>query len=221
MMVFLELLAFWIFAVYGSQHIWRLWRQWSLLQPARYLNEIANVDYYRQISKMQFESLVWQTIRARQYTLLGNPFLGRTNEQGYAWKKGKKTVLIHCPAKPLTQEMLDAIARKLSTVQADQAIVFSPFPKAPEISRAGVEVLYGKKLVKWFSVLEGVVPPINGKTQFQKCECGAPMRERISRAGVPLVVCSLYPDCRVARESTRSSKEPARVAGSPRAMATQ
>src|SRR5205814_8162325 len=133
------------------------------LQPARYIDEIGGVDYYRRLSSMQFESLVWQTIRARQYTLLGNPFFGRTREQGYAWKKGKKTVLVYCPGKPLTQPAFDALVKKLVVARADHALVLSPFATAPPASRAGVEVLYGKKLVKWFSVLNSVVPPVPGK----------------------------------------------------------
>jgi len=216
MILFFTVLGFWVLTLYGTKSLYRKWWRLYSLQPARYLREIQSVDYYRRLPASQFESLVIQGIRAHQFTTLGNPFLGRSKEQGYAWKKGKKTVLVYRPGHPLTLDEMDSIAKKSRAARAERAIVFSPFSNASNTHYPGLEILTGKKLLSWFSVLD-VVPPLPSNATAVKCECGAQMKERISRAGIPLLVCSLYPDCRMVRQVTAPPSETLRF-GAPRVV---
>ena len=151
----------------------------------------------RRLAADQFESLVRHAFKARQFMLLDDPYLGRSKPQGYAWKAGKKTVVIHHPASGLTSEELDDIAKRLRVVRAEQALVFYPYPDRPAHRHPDVRVLSGKKLLAWFSVLDFVPPPLSGELPVRSCACGAPMKERINRSGDPLLVCGRYPDCRV------------------------
>src|ERR1017187_5944746 len=196
MWLFLLVLCFWAGAFFGGRSLYKTWRHGRVLQPARYLKEIVSVDYYHRLSRAQFESLVMQVIKARNFTLLGDPCLGRAKEQGYAWKEGKRIVFVYCLESPLTLSELEDIAKRSRRAQAEQALVFSPFPKAPRGRHDGVDVLAGKELLSWFSAIGEVSPPLVGRLPAEKCQCGSPMKQRVSRAGRPLLVCSLFPDCR-------------------------
>ena len=77
MWLFLLVLCFWAGAIFGGRSLYKTWRHGRVLQPARYLKEIVSVDYYHRLSRAQFESLVMQMIKARNFTLLGDPCLGR------------------------------------------------------------------------------------------------------------------------------------------------
>lgn len=195
--------AFWCGVVFGGKYLYRSWRRWYYLQPARSLSEIASTDYYRQLSNTQFESLVLRTLKERGYTFLGDPWLGRTKDQGYAWRKGKKILVSYRLTRPLKPEQLLEISKKMHGVKADSVLLLTPLPGFPEIAPSGVKILGGKKLVRWFSVLD-IVPPVATRSVEELCECGAVLKERVSRAGQPLLVCSMYPDCRVMRQPTET-----------------
>ena len=188
---------FWVVVLLGARYAFVRWRQWRYLQPARYISEIRGVGYYRDLTPAQFESLMMQVFKRQQFTLLGDPYLGRSSQQGYVWKAGKKFALLHCPEKPITAEALDAIAVQQKKRQADQVLIFSPFPRAPRPNRPGLEIVAGRKLIAWFSVLEDIRPPLAVKIDAGTCQCGTPMEQRVNRAGRPLLVCSRYPDCRL------------------------
>src|SRR5262249_7523319 len=151
MAVFVALLIFWAVVVFGGKYILALWRKWRALQPARHLSDITSVDYYRQLSPAQFESLVMRAVKAKEFTVLGEPWLGRAKEQGYIWKKGKKAVLVLRLESPLMSSDLDDVAKQMMAARAEQAFVFFPFPKPPADHPKRVEILAGKKLVSWFS----------------------------------------------------------------------
>ncbi len=213
MVLFLAVLAFWMVALFSAKSIYRKVRQRHLLEPARFLSEMLSVDYYRQLSAAQFETLILMGIRKRGYTLLGDPWLGRAKEQGYIWKKGTKAILVYSLYDTVTLEDLEDAAKKRKMARAEHVYVFYPFPSAPKSHHDGVEVLYGNKLLNWFSVLDDVLPPVFRKAQPEICECGAPMRERVSRAGQPLLVCSMYPDCRTIRAPSEPSGDTPPVDG--------
>ena len=202
------LFVIWTVVFFSARYAFLRWRRWRYQQPARYINEIRGVEYYRSLSREQFERLVQQTLKAGGYTILGEPYLGRTLQQGYAWKEGKKYALAHYPDNPLTPEDMEELSRKQRRVRADQVLVFSPFPRALRSPYPAVEVLAGSKLADWFSVLEDVRPPIVPLPDPGSCDCGAPMETRVNRAGQYLLVCARYPDCRQMR------KPEAAVAGS-------
>jgi hypothetical protein len=239
MTLFLVLLGLWMSAILAVKYIITAWRRQRVHQPARQLKEIVSVDYFRRLSPAQFESLITQGIKAHQFTLLGDPFLGRSTErrhkdrrsiqrrsarrgikerrskqlrsqkqsprgQGYAWKNGKKTIVAYRLERPLLVAELDDIVRKVRTARAERVLVFSPFSKVTKSRHDGVELLYGKKLVHWFSVIGEISPPLTGRVLPEACDCGEPMRERISRVGRPLLVCSRFPDCRTIRQATES-----------------
>ena len=195
--LFLVLVLFWSAALYSGHSAWQRWRNWRLRQLARYVSEICNVDYFRRLSPAQFESLVMRVLKARQFTVLDDPYLGRPRNQGYAWKKGKKVVLVHRPENSITPQELKDISRETSRVRAAQALLFYPFPQAPPVSYSNIEVLAGKKLLSWFSVLSYVAPPEVGRAPDRKCDCSAPLKERVNRRGQILWVCSRFPDCRL------------------------
>ncbi|MBI4464349.1 MAG: hypothetical protein HY647_06555 [Acidobacteria bacterium] len=200
--LFFVLVVFWSAALYGAHHGWRCWRQWRLRQLARYVSEICGVDYFQRLSSSQFESLVMRALKTRQFTVFDDPYLGRSKKQGYAWKKGRKVVLVHRPENSITPRELEGIAKQARIARAEQALVFYPFPHAPRVSYPDlVEVLAGKRLLAWFSVLDAVVPPISSRVPDQRCECGAPLKERVNRRGQPVWVCSRFPDCRSMREA--------------------
>ena len=199
--LFLTLIVFWSGALWGGQWAWKRWRQWCRQQPARFVSEIKRADYYRQLSPDQFESLVKHVLKARQYTILDDPYLGRSKRQGYAWKAGKKAVLVHHPESRLAPDELDDVAIRLRAVRADLAWFFYPFPKAPGTNHPDVKILAGKNLLAWFSVLDYVPPLTSNQLAAETCACGQPMQERVNRLGEPMLVCTRYPDCRFVRET--------------------
>ena len=194
------LFVLWTVVFFSARYAFLRWRRWRYQQPARYINEIRGIEYYRNIGREQFERLVQQTLKAGGYTIFGEPYVGRSLQQGYAWKGGKKYALAHYPDNPLTPEDMEELSRKQSRARADQVLVFSPFPRAPGSRHPGVEVLAGPKLIAWFSVLENVRPPVTPLPDAGSCDCGAPMETRVNRAGQYLLVCSRYPDCRQMRK---------------------
>jgi len=202
------LFTLWTVVFFSARYAFLRWRRWRYQQPARYINEIRGIQYYRSLGREQFERLVQQALKAGGYMILGEPYLGRTLQQGYAWKGGKKYALAHYPYDPLTPGDMEELSRKQTRARADQVLVFSPFPRAPRSPHPAVEVLAGSKLVDWFSILEDVRPPIVPLPDAGNCDCGAPMETRVNRAGQYLLVCSRYPDCREMR------KPAAAVAGS-------
>lgn len=220
MELFLALLLFWSGVLYGAKIAWRRWQQWRLQQLARYVSEIRSVDYFRRLSPSQFESLVMRVLKVRQFTVLDDPFLGRSRNQGYAWKKGKKIVLIHRPENSILPKELRDIAKEAGMVRAEQALVFYPFPQAPPASYPNVEVLAGKKLLAWFSVLDDVAPPVSSRAPDKNCGCGAPLRERVNRRGQPLWVCSCFPDCRITFEADPLRPDYELPASEPSAIST-
>lgn len=200
MTLFLALLVFWTIVLLVARFFWIRWRQRSYLRPARYVSEIQGVDYFRSLSPAQFENLIELGLKARKFTLLGDPYLGRSGKQGYAWRAGRKVVLVYKPDKPLIAKELSDISIQQKKARAEQALVFSPFPKAARVFQPGLEVLVGKKLVSWFSVLDDLRPPVSGKISPERCECDSVMEERVNRGGQPLLVCSRYPDCKNMRK---------------------
>jgi len=202
------LFVIWTVVFFSARYAFLRWRQWRYQQPARYINEIRGVEYYRSLGREQFERLVQQTLKAGGYTTLGEPYLGRTLQQGYVWKGGKKYALAHYPDNPLTVADMEELSRKQRKVRADQVLVFSPFPQAPRSPHPAVEVLAGSKLADWFSILEDVRPPIVPLPDAGNCNCGAPMETRVNRAGQYLLVCSRYPDCRQMRKPEAGGRKP-------------
>jgi hypothetical protein len=192
------LFVFWVTLFFTLRYAILRWRQRRYRQPARYISEVTGLDYYRRLTPEQFEWMVLQVFNVGRFTMLGDPYLGRSRQQGYAWKAGKKIAVAHYPDKPLTAEDLDEIARKQKKVRADQVLVFSPFPKAPGRRgdrHPGLKILAGRRLVSWFAALEDVRPPLPYRIETCRCDCGAPMEQRLNRAGEDLLVCFHYPDC--------------------------
>jgi len=202
------LFVLWTVFFFSARYAFLRWRRWRYQQPARYINEIRGIQYYRNIGREQFERLVQQTLKAGGYMILGEPYLGRKLQQGYAWKGGKKYALAHYPDNPLTPEDMEELSRKQTRARADQVLVFSPFPRAPRSPHPAVEVLAGSKLVAWFSVLEDVRPPVTPLPDAGSCDCGAPMETRVNRAGQYLLVCTRYPDCREMRKPEAGGRKP-------------
>lgn len=200
MELFFVLIVFWMAMFQAAKFGWKRWRTWNVQQPARYVSEVRSVDYYRRLPPDLFESLVLQALKARQFTLLDDPYLGRSKKQGYAWRAGKKMVVVHHPESSLPNRALEEIAKNLRTVRAEQALVFYPYPQGPASPPHDVTVLAGKKLLSWFSVLDTLPPPLPGPAWSEMCECGSPRKERINRAGGSLLVCTRLPDCRQKRE---------------------
>jgi len=214
MWIYVAVMGFWVVVVVSSQFLFTSGRQRRYLRPAHSLKEIRSVEYYRRLSPGQFESLALQGLRARGFVFLGDPCLGRTTDQGYAWKKGKKVLLSYRLSRPLNAEQLHEIEKRMLATRAESVLVFSPLPETPDKAPYGVEIIAGKKLLKWFSILEDIAPPIAVKSPAEKCVCGAAMNDRVSRAGLPLLVCSMSPDCRVVkRPEERSSEMPRAAAG--------
>lgn len=198
-MGYLAVIVFWIVVLTVIRFFVMKWRDWRYHQPARYVSEIKGVRYFSTLPPDQFESLLMQSLKARGYTLLGNPWLGRSKDQGYVWKAGKKAVLATSLDHVPTQEEIQEIGKKQQKVRADRALLFAPFRKLEKPSIHGVDLIYGGKLVKWFATLTELRPPASGSTD-RKCDCGSPMEERVNRAGAPLLVCSRYPDCKATFE---------------------
>ena len=218
MEILVGVIVFWAVVVFGSQALYKSWHRWYLLQPARSLKEIRSVDYYRHLSFAQFEALIHEGLRERQFTILGDPHLGRAKDQGYAWRKGKKTVLTYRLQRPVLASDVEGIERRFRAAHADEVLVFTPFPDAPASRHQGVEILGGTKMLRWFGLLQYTAPPVSKLFADEKCDCGAPMHERVSRQGMPLLVCSLAPDCKVVRRPERERAPSSTIGTAPRAV---
>lgn len=198
----------WVVVWFAARYAFLRWRRWRYEQPARYISEIRSVEYYRSLPAAQFEALVMQVFRAQGLTMLGDAYLGRSRVQGYAWKAGQKLAWVHCLEKPLTPEEIDDLAKRQVRAQATKVLVLSPFPRVPASRHPAVEIIAGRKLLGWFSVLADVRPSVPQEFPGQKCECGAPTQQRVNRAGRPLLVCSRYPDCRIMQKPIAKTTPP-------------
>lgn len=207
MLVFLMLSAFW--AVLWVAIRWSLswWRRRRYLEPARSVADILRVDYFRCLPRLQLEQLVIQVLTAGKFVLLGDPIVGRSKEQGYAWQAGKKSVVVLRQASPLTSRDLDEIQKMKNRVKAERALVLSPFAASPRGAYPGVEVLSGKKLLSWMGALDQVKPPTIGTLPPSNCRCSAPLKVQVSRAGEPLLVCPRHPDCKGVYRPRRSPRD--------------
>jgi hypothetical protein len=212
MEILVGVIVFWAVVVFGSEALYKACRRWYMLQQARSLKEIRNVNYYRHLSFAQFEALIHEGLRERQFTILGDPHLGRAKDQGYAWRKGKKAVLTYRLQRPILASDIEGIERRFRGARADEVLVFSPFPDTPTSRHPGVEILGGKKMLRWFGFLQYTAPPISNRYSGERCSCGAAMNERVSRRGLPLLVCSMAPDCKGVRHPERE-KEPSSTSG--------
>ncbi len=173
-------------------------KQLPFKQKARYVSEIRRIDYFRSVPTPQLESWLLNALTARGFVLLGEPFLGRSIDQGCAWRRSRRVALFIQQERPLTERDLASIGALRSKCKAQIVFVFSPFSSAPKSTRHGLEIQAGQEFLSWMSALDGVRPVNIGKLAPQNCSCGAPQEEHVSRAGAPLLICSRYPDCREA-----------------------
>ena len=187
---------------FGSRFAFQKWKRRPFLQKARYVSDICRVDYFRRVPEQQLETWLLSSLTARGYVLLGDPVLGRSLIQGYAWLSGKKAVVVIQQARVLTVRDLDRIYTLKNRFKVETVLVFSPFPEAPFSTRPGLEVLAGDEFLSWTKELSGVPPLHFASLPSQNCSCGSPQFECVSRAGEPLLLCSRYPDCRQAQQPT-------------------
>jgi hypothetical protein len=202
MELFAAVFASWTAVLFGGKLLWRYarrWRQARRLEVARSLGEVRSAEYYARLSPDAFHDLVKKALETRRYLLLGNPWLGAARHQGYAWSRGVKMVLVDARQAPLTPRRLLLIAQRASRVKANRVLVFSPFDCAPKETPPRLEVLHGRRLCDWFSILELRPPNLFGRVK-DICDCGALAEERVSRSGRAVMSCTRYPDCRVVRE---------------------
>jgi hypothetical protein len=176
----------------------RWWKQLPFRQKAKYVSDIRRADYFHHVPGPQLENWLLAAFTARGFVLLGDPALGRSLDQGYAWRSGKKVALFIQQERPLQERDLVSICALKNKCKVDSVFVFSPFSSAPKSKRPGLEIVAGQKFLSWMSVLDGVRPVNIGKLPPQNCSCGAPQEEHLSRAGEPLLICTQYPDCREA-----------------------
>jgi len=181
--------------VVGTRATRRWWKERQFLQKAQYVSDISQVGYFRRVPKDQLENWVFLSLTARRFVLLGDPILVRSHAQGYAWRDGKKAVVVIQLERALMEDDLRRIYTVKSKFQVENVIIVSPFPKAPRTTLPGFQILAGKDLLRWMSVLHGVKPTNLGNLPIQFCSCGAQQVEQVSRGGEPLLVCSQYPDC--------------------------
>ena len=198
--LFLAIMAFWSAVYFGGRHARKWWLQRRLLQPVNYLSEIKGMKYYQQLSSKQFENLIMKAARVRGFVVFDDPYFGRSKNQGYIWKKGKKYVIVQHTDGPLSEEKLQGIAKSVKLARADQAMVFHPFPDASNCQPGEIQLLSGAQLIAWFSVLDRVRPPLPRQAPSELCECGSPVQARINPAGSLLLVCNRYPVCRKGHE---------------------
>ena len=188
------------------------WKQLPYLEKAHSVSDICRVDYFRRVPEAQLETWLLISLTARGYVLLGDPVLGRSLVQGYAWLGGKKAVVIIDQARPLTQQGLDRIYTLKNRFKVETALVFSPFPDAPFSSHPGVRILTGNEFLSWIKVLDGVRPLNIASLPSQDCSCGSPQVECVSRAGGPLLRCSRFPDCqKTHRPESEALAQPALI----------
>jgi len=194
-LVFVGVPALWGGLWIGMRSALRWWKQRQFLVKAQSVSEIRQVSYFRRVPEEQLENWIFTTLTARRFVLLGDPVLGRPLTQGYAWHDGKRAVVVIQHERPLIEADLRRIYTLKNKFQAVTAIVVSPFPSAPRSNHPGLQILAGKDLLRFMSVLDGVPPMKIGDLPAQFCSCGSQQVEHVSRAGEPLLVCSRYPDC--------------------------
>ena len=200
--VFLSLVVFWGGAAVGMRFAMRWWSQRRFMEIAKHVSDIGRPDYFRRVPESQLESWVFTVLASRGFVLLGDPILGRSRNQGYAWREGKKAVVVIQQEQPLTADDLRRFYSLRNKLRAQTAFVVSPFSSSPSSDYPGLEILAGKDLLRFMSVLDGV-PPMNiGEIPPQVCSCGSPQIEHVSRAGAPLLVCARYPDCQKTERPT-------------------
>lgn len=194
MLLFLALNVAWFILIVAFRATQRHWRRQRDLQPARSLGEVRGTAYYRALAPSQVESLILQVLRTLGYTILGDPFLGRSYDQGFAWKSGQRLVLEYVPHRRLAASDLRRYAALRRSLGAD-LLVLSPFDEVPPVQVDGVKVVAGENLSAWFSVLRDVRPPSWHGKGLTRCDCGGSMVEGVNRGGQLLLVCTRRPDC--------------------------
>ena len=210
--VFFSLAAL-LFGTYiGIRAAVRWLKKLPYLQEAQSVSQIRRVEYFSRVPGPQLENLLLAALTAQGYVLLGDPLLGRSHGEGCAWRSGKRAGVLIQQERPLQERDLASIGALRRKYKVDTVLVFSPFSKVPQSNCPGVEILAGQKFLSWMSVLDGVRPVNIDEVGPQKCPCGAPQEERVSRAGEPLLICSRRPDC---REAPRSVQVPAKVPFAP------
>lgn len=193
------LLIVWTLVFLCGKRVWRAWTAYRVRQPARFISEIQGLEYFRRLPAARAEQLVLQALKAHKYTILDDPFLRGSEKQGYAWRAGKKAIVVFRQQGPLQPSDLVEIAKSQRKFRAEVALVLTPYDRAPYACQPGMRVLAGRDLICWFGVLDSVVPPVTSTAPTDPCECGAPMRERVNRLGQVVMFCSTYPCCRGAR----------------------
>ena len=200
--VFLSLVAFWAGLWIGIRWAIRRWKEAPFLKRAQSVSDVSSIDYFRRVPVLPLENWVRTALTRHGFLLLGDPVLGRSPVQGYAWLNGKKAIVVMRLERALNPRDLESIYQLKSKYKAELAIVFSPFSSAPSSNYPGLEVLAGPAFLSWMSVLDGVKPMNIGDLSPQICRCGSPQVEHVSRAGEPVLICSRYPDC---QEASRPS----------------
>ena len=193
--IFFSVAAVWFGIVIGIQSGRRRRKQRPFLQIAQSVAEIRQVDYFRRIPAEQLERWLLAAFTARGFTTMGDPVLGRSHDQGWVWRGGKKAVLYIQQERPLNEGDLARIWTLRNECKADSVYVFSPFLTASRSDKPSLEILAGQEFLSWMSVLDGVRPLNIGTLAAERCSCGASQVERVSQAGEPLLICSRYPDC--------------------------
>ncbi|GEM_PF-3199521 len=195
-LVSLGVMIFWVGVVVGIYAGTRWWIQRDFVEPARYVSEIRRVDYFRRVPKSQLQNWVCAALVSRGAVLLGDPISGRSRTLGYAWQNGKKTIAVVQPERQLKEEDLRRAYGLKNGVQAESAIIVSPFSNAPTSNYPGIQVLAGKDLLRFMKFLDSERPVNITEVVPQYCKCGSPQVQYVSCAGEPLLVCSRYPECR-------------------------
>jgi hypothetical protein len=194
--VFLTLVALWGGLWVGARWAIQWYRRPPFPQQARSVSEIASIDYFRRVPKLPLENWVCTALTSHGFLLLGDPVLGRSPIQGYAWLNGKKAVVVMRLERALKEQDLESIYQLKNKCKAELAIIFSPFVNAPASNYPGLEVLAGQGFLTWMNVLTSVKPINVGRLRLNKCSCGSPQIESVSRGGEPLLICSRYPGCK-------------------------
>jgi hypothetical protein len=181
---------------FGARWAMQRYRRSPLPQPARSVSEISSIDYFRRIPTLPLENWVRTALTSHGFLLLGDPVLGRSPVQGYAWLKGKKAVVVMRLERALKRQDLEGLYQLKNQCKAELAIIFSPFANAPISDYPGLEILAGQAFLTWMNVLTSAQPLPVGGLRLKKCGCGSPQIESVSRGGEPLLICSRYPDCK-------------------------
>jgi len=124
MLLFLTLSVLWTALWLAVRHGLSWWRERWFLQPAHYISDIKRVSYFRQLPESQLERLALNALTAHKYLLLGDPILGRAKVQGYAWRAGKKVVIVLRREKPPWTQVMTGQGEATSAWQ-----IFGPLSK--------------------------------------------------------------------------------------------